>query len=135
MITNQDRRAIRQVFEKVRQDVEPLYQAKVRQLGGEPSPHIMKIMIAQNAMRCCMEEIYNEYLPYDDFFCGEMAVRLAAYSVSCVPIERQEALLVAVQEALPATLANKLKEGAVLKTTWITDGVEHPNVPEKGDVQ
>lgn len=135
MITNQDLAAIRRIFDKVKVDIEPLIKAKVKANGGLANPQMPNIMVAQNTLRACMEVVLNECLPYDDFFCGELSVRLAAYAISVVPIERQAALLAAVQDALPATLANKLREGAVIKSTWLTDGVEHPNIPDKGSVQ
>lgn len=135
MITSQDRAAVRRIFEKVRSGTDPLVVAKAQKMGGLTHPKMPEIIAAQNTLRLCMEVVLNECLPYDDFFCGELSVRLAAYAISVVPIERQSALLAAVQKALPETLANKLREGAFIKSTWITDGVEHQNVPGKGSVQ
>ncbi|RVD14241.1 MAG: hypothetical protein EOS73_16185 [Mesorhizobium sp.] len=134
-VTKQDRANIRRIFDKVRHDIQPALDARERKDGGFQDPQIPNLMVAQNTLRACMEVVLNECLPYDDFFCGELAVRLAAYAISAVPIERHDALLQAVQTALPATLANKLREGAVIKSTWLTDGVEHPNIPDKSQVQ
>lgn len=136
MITETDREPIRELFRKVSADLAPLLEQRRKQLGGKlPLEQTENIMRAQNTLRVCMEVVFNECLPYDDVFCGEMAVRLAAYAISAVPIERQPDLLKAVLQGLPVGLAEKLRQGAILHTVWEQGGVEHPNVPEKKDVQ
>lgn len=134
-VTNQDRANIRRLFLKIRQDTDRLVAEKVARTGTKTHVDIDKIIAAQNALRTCMEVVFNECLPYDDVFCGEMAVRLAAYAISAVPIERHQVLLEAVVEGLPAALARRVREGSVIRTQWQTDGVLHPNIPHKGDIQ
>lgn len=135
MITNQDRANIRRIFEKTRNDIAPLVAGKARELNLKSDPQLLNLMVAQNTLRCCMEVVLAECMPYDELFCAELAVRLAAYSISATPIERHEYLTKAVQNAIPNALANKIREGAVIKSTWLTDGIEHPNIPDKGDIQ
>ncbi|AID18373.1 hypothetical protein PPF1_60 [Rhizobium phage vB_RleM_PPF1] len=134
-VTNQDRANIRRIFAKIREDTDRLTAEKVRSTGTKTHPDIDKIIAAQNTLRCCMEVVFDECLPYDDVFCGELAIRLAAYAISAVPIERHQVLLDAAVEGLPAALARRVRERVVIKTTWETDGVRHPNIPRKGDVQ
>lgn len=135
MITNGDRADIRRIFQKTKSDIEPVLTKKCRETGIGAGPQLLNLMAAQNALRTCMEVVLAECLPYDELFLGELAVRMAAYSISAAPIETHEALILAVQDALPRTLSNKLREGAVIRATWTTDGVEHPNIPAKGDIQ
>ncbi|MBY5849630.1 hypothetical protein HFN51_03530 [Rhizobium leguminosarum] len=134
-ITNQDRAHIRRIFGKIRAETDRLTAEKIRSTGTRTHPDIDKIIAAQNTLRRCIEVVFDECLPYDDVFCGELAIRLAAYAISAVPIERHGIVLQAVVEALPAALARRVREGVVIKTQWVTDGVRHPNVPRKGDVQ
>jgi hypothetical protein len=134
-ITNQDRAHIRRIFGKIRAETDRLTAEKIRTTGTKTHPDIDKIIAAQNTLRRCIEVVFDECLPYDDVFCGELAIRLAAYAISAVPIERHGTVLQAVVEALPAALARRVREGVVIKTQWVTDGVRHPNIPRKGDVQ
>ena len=134
-VTNQDRANIRRIFAKIREDTDRLTAEKISATGTKTHPDIDKIIAAQNTLRRCIEVVFEECLPYDDVFCGEMAIRLAAYAISAVPIERHQLLLEAVVEGLPAALARRVREGAVIRTEWQTDGVNHPNIPRKGDVQ
>jgi hypothetical protein len=133
MITNQDRAAVRRIFDKVRHDIAPLVEAKAKKL--DVPVNSVDVMAAQNTIRICMEVVLNACIPYDRYFCGELAVRLAAYAISATPIEDHAEMVRLVQKALPGGLANKLKEGAIIKTSWVTDGIEHPNVPDKGSIQ
>ncbi|NEI60958.1 hypothetical protein [Rhizobium leguminosarum] len=135
IITNQDRAHIRRIFGKIRKETDRLTAEKIRSTGTKTHPDIDKIIAAQNTLRRCIEVVFDECLPYDDVFCGELAIRLAAYAISAVPIERHGVVLHAVIEGLPAALSRRVREGVVIKTEWETDGVRHPNVPRKGNVQ
>lgn len=138
MITNQDRAAIRRIFDKVRREITPLVEAKARDLKAKDLDvpvSSVDVMAAQNTIRICMEVVFNACVPYDRLFCGELATRLAAYAISAAPIEDHTRMVSLVQEALPGALATKLREGAIIKTVWETDGIQHPNVPDKGSVQ
>ncbi|MBB4574435.1 hypothetical protein [Rhizobium lentis] len=134
-LTNQDRANIRRIFAKIRGDTDRLTAEKVRATGASTHPDIAKIIAAQNTLRKCIEVVFEECLPYDEVFCGEMAVRLAAYAISAVPIERHQDTLEAVVEGLPSALARRVRDGVIIRTEWETGGVRHPNVPRKGDVQ
>lgn len=92
-------------------------------------PETLNIMAAQNTLRACMEVVLNECLPYDQRFLGEIGVRLAAYAVTAAPIQDHEALIVAIADALPGAVAEKVRQGAVIKSVWAQDGVERPNIP------
>jgi len=135
MITNHDRASIRTIFEKIRRDIAPVLEKRAKELGVTVDKQMFDVMVAQNTIRCCMEVVFNQCIPYDKFFCAELAARLAAYSISAAPIEDHSEMVARVQKALPNALATKLREGAIIKTTWMTDGVVHPNVPDRGSVQ
>lgn len=135
MITNQDRAAVRRIFAKCKDETGQLIRKRAAEAGVVLHPQMPNIIAAQNAMRVCLEVILNECIPYDGFYCAEMATRLATYVISAAPIEQHADLLEATIGAMPAALANKIREGAVIRSTWLTNGVEHPNIPEKGEIQ
>lgn len=77
--------------------------------------------------------ITNECTPYGEYLLAELATRMAAYTVSAAPIERQEWLADLVANSIPKALAEKLQRNMAIKTEWTTDsGALSPNVPEPG---
>lgn len=136
MITNQDRSAIRRLFRKVKEDTDRLVAEKAARSGGALThPEMPNIIAAQNTLRACMEVVFDECLPYGEFFLAEMAIRLGTYSISAAPIERHDVIVDAVVKNMARALQNRVAEGSVIKTRWLTDGVDHPNLPSKGDIQ
>lgn len=127
-INNADRTAIRKIFRKIQRDVAPLVEAEANRLDHH-HPDTLKTMVAQNALRMCMETVLNECLPYDAHFLAEMAVRLAAYAITAAPIQGHDELVRAVVEALPNAVAEKVRQGATIGTVWEQDGVERSNIP------
>ncbi|CCF19083.1 protein of unknown function [Pseudorhizobium banfieldiae] len=130
-ITNQDRAAIRKIFRKTKEETDRI----IRQRGQPSVEQMPNIIASQNALRSCIEVIINECAPVDELYFGELAIRMASYFVSGVPVERQVDLLTAVIEGLPPAHARRLREGVVIKTGWVTDGVNHPNIPAESDIQ
>lgn len=110
-----------------RQKIEPLLAAR-----KEPqfqNPEVRFVQSAQNTLRTCMEATLQEAMPYSDMLCIELAIRLASYAVSALPLERQHEALDRVLRSLPAAHASRLSKGIVIKTDWVTDGVAHSNMP------
>lgn len=135
-ITAQDRNNISRIIRKVREDIAPAVDRAMRGSSLPPDDgRTLSMMTAQNTLRVCMEVVLNESLPYDQLFCAELAVRLAAYAITVAPIEDHDALVRAVQGALPGAVETKRREGAIIRTSWMTDGAERPNVPDPGQVQ
>ncbi len=135
MITQQDRNNVRRIFQKAKADTAPLLQGRADALGIQLDPQMPNIIAAQNALRLCMEVVFNECIPYNEAFLCEMAARMAAYAISAGPIESHGAMTDATLGALPVALANKIKEGAVIRSSWMTDGVSRPNIPARRELQ
>ena len=123
-----DRAAIRKIFRKAKVTLAPLVAAEAERVNHH-HPDTLNIMAAQNALRACMEVVLNECLPYDRRFLGEIGVRLAAYAVTAAPIQDHEALIAAIADALPGAVAEKVRQGAVIRSDWLQDGVVRPNIP------
>lgn len=135
MITNQDRSAVRRIFAKVADELRPTVEAKARELGTSLDERMVKVMVAQNTLRICLEVALDECIPYDVAFLGELGVRLAAYSLSAAPVEDHASLVAQVAAALPATLEAKVLAGAVIRAEWDRGGTVGLNIPRKGDLQ
>ena len=134
MITNQDRTAIRRIFQKTKTDTDRIIEGK-RSQGAPVLEQMPNIIAAQNTLRTCMEVVFNECLPYDEYFLAEMAVRLATYAISAAPIERHQVLAGAVVDGIPPALERRVREGVSIRSKWVTGGVEHSNIPTKGEIQ
>lgn len=89
----------------------------------------LNLMAAQNAGRFAMEVILKECVPYDARFLAEFGVRLAAYAVTAAPIQEHTRLVGLIQESLPHAVAEKVAQGAVIRSVWEQDGVPRPNIP------
>ncbi len=130
-ITNQEIAVLKKMVKKTRQKTDPLVIAK-NHPGAHPKAQ--ELIAAQNVLRDCISVVLNECMPIDDSFCAELAVRLASYAISVIPLQRQDQACRAVSEALHDAHFSRIRAGVSIPATWITDGVEHANVPEKKDV-
>lgn len=132
-VTDQDRAAIRKLYRKIRLELRPLVEAEAQRLNHD-RPHTLNLMAAQNTMRSVFEIVLQECLPYDQTFLTELAVRAAAYLISAAPVEDHEPMVEAARGALAHALAEKVRQGAVIKTTWLVDGGERSNIPSGVEV-
>lgn len=92
-------------------------------------PDIRFVQAAQNTLRTCLEATLQTATPYGDRTCIELAIRLASYAISALPLERQDEALQAVTRSLPEAHSSRLAKGIIIQTEWETHGVRHPNVP------
>lgn len=129
MITEQEIRVIKKMLARTREKTDPLA-AKV----GANHPDQKSAIAAQNVLRDCMTVIMNECAPFTDALPIDVAVRMASYAISVLPIEQQETALNSVLILLPEAHARRMRQGIHIDTDWVTDGVHHKNVPGKGDV-
>lgn len=132
MITNQEIAVLKKMFRKMREKTDPMVVAK-----NEPAapPKAMEIIAAQNVLRDCISVIFNECMPIDRTFIAEMALRLASYAVSVAPIEDQEGISAIVGASFQKMHHARMKAGIYIESKWVTDGVEHSNVPTKENTQ
>lgn len=93
------------------------------------NPEVRNVQAAQNTLRTCIEAVLKDSAPYSDLTCGELAIRLASYCISAVPLERQDELLSHVIAVLPAAHSKRLAQGIIIQSEWETNGVRHENVP------
>lgn len=126
--TKAEHTSFAKTFLKIRRDIAPLVKAEADRLNFHRED-TLNLMAAQNAGRFAMEVILRECLPYDRVFLAELGVRLAAYAVTAAPIQDHDTLIASIQNALPRAVAEKVAQGAVIRSTWEQDGVERPNIP------
>lgn len=79
-------------------------------------------IVCQNALRTCMEAAIDQAIPFSAALPVELAVRLASYAISVLPIEQHEAALSAVAASLPAAHRARIAKGVMIQTTWASDG-------------
>lgn len=127
-ITEADRRAVQKIYRKIARGLAPQL-AQLPVAEGQA-----KVLIAQNAMRCCMEVVLREMLPYDERDLAELGTRLAAYAVTAAPIESHQLLTQGVMEALPKAVEDKVRTGAVIRADWQVDGHVRSNIPTGAEV-
>ncbi|MDR6954192.1 hypothetical protein J2X65_003560 [Ancylobacter sp. 3268] len=133
MMTNDEKEAVGAFFERVKVETDRRLAASKQR--GVP-PQMAKVAAAQNALRGCMEVVFDHCLPYDQLFVMEMAIRLASYAISSAPIEAHKKMCELVAEALPGALERRVREGIAMHTQWGTGpGDASPNIPSKGDIQ
>ena len=124
-------KAVGAYFRSTKRQIEPsLLQATERD-PTYGNPEIRNIQVAQNVLRTCMEATLSEMLPYSDVTPMELAIRLASYAISVLPIDRQADALQAVIATLPAAHKKRVAGGIIIKTEWGTspDAAE-PNAPK-----
>lgn len=128
------RKTTRDLVRAVQAEIKVNQAAIEPMLAARPEPEfgnaeVRYIQAAQNALRTCIEATLKQAGPYTDLTCIELAIRLASYAVSALPVERQHAALDMVIATLPAAHKARLEKGVVIKTEWMTDGVAHANIP------
>lgn len=131
MITNQEIRVIQKMMKRTREKTDRIAEHK---FGSEVTEEQKAAIAAQNVLRDCMTVIFNECTPYSEAFPIDLAVRLASYAISNLPVEKQDVAAHLVGKNLPVVHATRLKQGIFLQSTWETDGVQHKNVPGKEDI-
>lgn len=123
-------RAVRAEFERVLDDIGPIMDRR-----PEPQfrdPEVRNVQAAQNALRTCLEAIYERMLPYGFTTPIELAIRLASYALSVLPAEHQNEALETFIRSFPTAHRRRIREGTRLEAGWITEGRERSNFP-KGD--
>lgn len=121
--------AVQAEFDRVLADIGP-------QLDQRPEPQFAQpdyrnIQAAQNALRTCIEALLVKMIPYGETVPIELAIRLASYALSALPIEAQEPAVVAFAEIFPTAHSRRISQGIRLSTTWQTDGRERANFPNR----
>lgn len=132
MITTAEITVIQNMYRKTLADIAPRMEG-VNTPGAHPKA--LEMMTAQNVLRDCMSVVMNECMPIDDSFCMEMAIRLASYAVSVMPMERQIEAMEIVAASLPGAHRVRMEKGVGIVAQWNTNGVDHDNMPTKGNTQ
>ena len=128
-ITNQEIAIIKKMFAKTRAITDP--QVAARNVPGA-HPLVRELMAAQNVLRDCITAVVNECMPIDESFCVELACRLASYTVSIIPVEKQMIAAKVVAENFERMHLERMRKGIGIPADWIVDGVEQKNMPTKG---
>ena len=131
-----ERREITEMFRTIRAETADLIAEKARTAGGQyADPRFHDMITAQNVLRIALETVLVECLPYDRMFLMELAQRAASYVISAGPVEDHKEMAKAVAATLPDAVTARVSQGTEPRATWMSDGVQHRNVPSKDDLQ
>ena len=121
--------AVQAHFRGVQQQLEPRLLAK-----SEPEfqlEEIRNLQYAQNTLRSCMEAALQLMLPYSHVTAIELAIRLASYSLSIVPMEDQDAVVHSFLQTFVLAHEKRMANGVRIHAEWqFDDGRKLPNFPE-----
>jgi hypothetical protein len=119
-------------FDRVLGDIEPQIASKFGIADPAQAREAALINTAQNVLRTALEATFSKLVPYPERLPLELAVRLASYSISVLPVEVQEQATAAFLAAFPSAHRRRLAEGIRIDSEWMTEGRARPNFP-KGD--
>lgn len=121
--------AIQAHFETVKAELWP-------RLDASPDPafqneEIRHIQVAQNVLRTCMEATLEKMLPYTHTTSVELAIRLASYALSIVPMEDQDYVMAGFMQTFPLAHEKRMAGGVRITTNWqFADGRSQRNFPD-----
>jgi hypothetical protein len=119
--------AVQAEFGRVLHDIGPKLDQRPEPQFAEPE--YRNIQAAQNALRTCLEGILERLVPYSGNIPLELAIRLASYAISALPIEDQEQAVRTFIALFPQAHAGRIRQGIGISTEWVTDGRVRANVP------
>lgn len=85
---------------------------------------------AQNALRVCLEAAFEQMLPFGEVTPIDMAIRLASYCLSVLPVDRQVYGLTDVLKTLPDAHQHRMEAGVRIRSTWDMSAVRRPGLKE-----
>jgi hypothetical protein len=121
--------AVQANFETVKREIWPRLDA-----SPDPAfanPELRHIQVAQNVLRTCLEAALQKMLPYTHQTSVELAIRLASYSLSIVPMEDQDYVMAGFMQTFPLAHEKRMAGGVRISTNWqFEDGRSQPNFPD-----
>ncbi len=98
--------------------LEPKVKAAVAASPLMAPDYALKIVVAQNLLRECMEVAIAESLPVGRDFFIELGTRLAAYCLTALEPDYQEVGATFIRDGLLNKLADMQAQGIVIHTEW-----------------
>jgi hypothetical protein len=123
-------RATKKMFAHVRKEMEPNLLIRPEPQWQQES--YRNLQYAQNVIRTCMEASLQEMLPYTHEVSVELAIRLASYSLSIVPMEDQDYVMALFMKNFSYAHERRMDQGLRIETQWADDnGAVQPNFPNE----
>lgn len=111
-ITEKEKRVLRKMFERTRAEM------IAKGADKKMDPEMFKQNVAQNVLRDCMTAVFDECTPYSKNFPLGMAMRLASYALSNIPIDDQGYFLAFFLEKFRDEHVRRVASGVMLKSAW-----------------
>lgn len=97
------------------------------------NPEVRNVQIAQNTLRTCMEATLQKMMPYTHLTAVELAIRMASYALSTVPMEDQEIVVAQFMQSFVSAHEMRMARNVRIDTQWrMEDGRDQPNFPDDG---
>lgn len=120
-------RAVKRDIARIRREIEPRLAGRLEPEFADPE--IRFIQAAQNTLRTRLEATLQEAGQFSTVTPVELAIRLASYAISVLPLEEQDHALAMVTATLPLAHSKRLANGVIIQADWQTNGLRHTNVP------
>ncbi len=117
------RSQLEKMIDAVRADVEPTIRDMAKshpEAGADDLDEMIKINVAANFLRICNEVALKKSIPFTSEVPAQIAVRVAAHLLSCVPPDEMQSVCVMVACALPEQLALLHENGGAMTSEWGT---------------
>ena len=111
-------RAIKREYARIHRKMEAAVREAVRKNPLMPIEYALGIVVSQNVLRDCMVAVTNEAMPQPRAYFLELAVRLACYLITALPVDEQEMGAMAVQQGIMNKLGEMQASGHVFNTEW-----------------
>lgn len=134
-------KAVRPLIYQVQREYDRVYehlQGRLDKLVADgnllyDNPEVRNIQVAQNTLRTCMEATLQKMMPYTHLTAIELAIRLASYALSTVPLEDQDAVKAQFMESFIDAHDMRMARNVRIDTQWrMEDGRDVPNFPDDG---
>lgn len=125
---------VQREFDRVAADLQERLDKLVADGNGlYANPEVRNVQIAQNTLRTCMEATLQKMMPYTHLTAIELAIRLASYALSTVPMEDQDMVKAQFMESFIPAHDMRMARNVRIDIQWrMEDGRDVPNFPDDG---
>ena len=111
-------RELEREYRRQHRDLAPQVRKALKATPLMPENHAIGIVVTQNVLRDCMVHVTNMALPQQREYFLELAVRLACYLITAVPLDEQEQAALVVRDGIMNKLGHMQSLGHVFNTRW-----------------
>lgn len=111
-------RELTREYARQKRETKPLVLAALEKRPLMSADMAVGLVVSQNVIRDCMIHVTNQAMPQQRPYFLELAVRLACYLITALPLEEQEQAAILVREGIMNKLGDMQSAGHGFKTEW-----------------